>query len=88
MYVKKCDICKKEIETVEHLALASVLEVYEGATQDTSLTTTLPLDRVDICKDCKYKLLKNDYLDRDLQRAIINGLKLETGFLVDEGNEK
>lgn len=87
MYVKKCDICKKEIETVEHLAIASVLEVYEGATQDTCLTTTLPLDRVDICKDCKYKLM-SCYIDRDVQKAIINGLKLETGFLVDDKNEK
>lgn len=87
MYVKKCDVCKKEIETVEHLALASMLEVYEGETEDTCLTTTLPLNRVDICKDCKYKLL-NDYLDRDIQRAIVNGLKLEAGFLVDPVDEK
>lgn len=87
MYVKKCDICKKEIETVEHLAVASVLEVYEGKTEDTSLCTTLPLNRVDICKDCKYKLL-NSYLDKDILNAMINGLKLETGFLVDEANKE
>lgn len=87
MYVKKCDVCKKEIETVEHLALASVLEVYEGATQDTCLTTPIHLDRIDICKDCKYKLM-NNYIDRDVQRAIINGLKLETGFLIDGNDEK
>lgn len=83
MYIKKCDICGKEISCPEHLSVAGFLECNEGDTEDTSLCSTIPMDRIDICKDCKYKLLKGDYLDRDIKKAIINGLKLDAGFLVE-----
>ena len=83
MIRKFCDICGKEvgsehIELICNFAMFNALNVQEHSDF---------LEKIDICKECTCKI-SNEFIEVDLHRNIVRGLKNQLGFLVDKDKDK